>query len=205
MFPSITAILKQEITEAVSLHSELEKLAPALEAAATHCANALRNGGKIVLFGNGGSAADSQHIAAEFVGRFDRERDPLPAISLTTNTSVLTAVGNDYAFSTIFERQVRALVTGKDVVIGFSTSGDSENVLKGMKAAKALGAKTIGFSGSGGALKSLVQVSLAVPSTHTPRIQEAHIFLGHILTLAVENMLAEGKAGAGGASPAIHL
>lgn len=189
MFPLVKTLILQDISEAQSLHEQLAGLIPDLEKAATLCAISLEQGGKIVLFGNGGSAADAQHIAAEFVGRFSAERMPLPAIALTTDTSILTAIGNDFGFATVFERQVRALVKNNDVVIGISTSGNSENVIKGIHMANSLGAKTIGFSGQEGLLKTIVNLSLAAPSSHTPRIQEVHILLGHILTHAVETML----------------
>lgn len=195
MVPSTRTLIAHDLAEAERLQKELSALIPDLEKAALLCADGLARGGKLVLFGNGGSAADAQHIAAEFVGRFETERAPLPAIALTTNTSALTAIGNDYAFATIFERQVQALVAEHDVVIGLSTSGNSENVLKGIRMAQSLGAKTIGFSGSGGQLKTIVDVALTVPSTHTPRIQEAHIFLGHSLTHAVEALVMHQRAG----------
>jgi D-sedoheptulose 7-phosphate isomerase len=184
----VKTLIANDLTEAQDLREKLEIHADALEQAAHLCADAFKQGGKIVLFGNGGSAADAQHIAAEFVGRFEVEREPLPAIALTTNTSALTAIGNDYDYSIVFERQVQALVKEQDIVIGFSTSGNSENILKGIRAAAKIGAKTIGFSGKGGALKDSVDISLAVPSSHTPRIQEAHILLAHILTHAIETL-----------------
>lgn len=190
MFPSLEALISEDIAEAESLRGKLHGFAPAVEKAALLCVEALRNGGKLVLFGNGGSAADAQHIAAEFVGRFELERQPLPAIALTTNTSALTAIGNDYGYDVVFERQVQALVGKNDVVFGFSTSGNSVNVLKGIAAAKSIGAKTIGFSGEGGTLKDNVDVAFAMPTAHTPRIQELHIFFGHVISHAVESMIA---------------
>lgn len=147
----------------------------------------LLKNGTIYLFGNGGSAADSQHIAAEFVGRFARERRPLPAEALTTNTSAITAIGNDYEFSEIFSRQVRARVKRRDVVVGISTSGKSMNVIKGLQAAKKIGAKTIAFTGSEPhSMKHLSNYCLCVPSKCTPRIQEAHILAWHIICELVE-------------------
>ncbi len=184
----------EDIAEAKSLQQQVETLVPELERAAELCAQALNSGGKLVFFGNGGSAADAQHIAAEFVGRFEKERAALPALALTTNTSALTAIGNDYAYDAVFERQVQALVTEKDAVIGISTSGNSANVIRGIEAAKKIGAKTIGFSGKDGKLKLVADVALAVPSLHTPRIQEVHIFLGHALTHVVETLLPEHHA-----------
>ena len=152
---------------------------------------AYQAGGKVVLLGNGGSAADAQHIAGELVGRFMLERQALPAIALTTNNSILTAVANDYGYETVFSRQVEALVNEKDVVIGISTSGDSLNVIEAIKAAKKKGAKTIGLTGgSGGKLAEGVDLALIVPSDCTPRIQEAHITIGHIVCELVERELA---------------
>ncbi len=160
---------------------------------------ALRRGGKILLFGNGGSAADAQHIAAELIGRFARDRDPLPAIALTTNTSVLTALSNDYGFEQVFARQVRALGRRADVAIAISTTGRSPNILEGARAAKKLGLVTIGLTGSGGGpLARMVDVALVVPSTNTARIQECHIILGHILCESAEAFLHSGSSAGGG-------
>ena len=154
----------------------------------------LHQGGTIYLCGNGGSAADAQHVAAEFVGRFLRERRPLPAIALTTNTSILTAIGNDYDFSQVFARQVRAQVTMKDVVAGITTSGKSPNVLLAVKAAREAGAKAVGFTGEPGEpLGSLCDVCLKVPSSSTPRIQEAHILSWHVICDLVERHFADAK------------
>ncbi|WP_174449324.1 D-sedoheptulose 7-phosphate isomerase [Conexivisphaera calida] len=156
----------------------------------------LRSGGKLVLFGNGGSAADAQHIACELVGRYMIEREALPAIALTTNTSCLTAIGNDYSFDEVFARQVRALVRPGDVAVGISTSGRSRNVILGMRAARELGAGTIGLTGAGGGeLCSVSDVCIRVPSKLTPRIQEAHIAIGHIISEIVEVELFGGEAG----------
>ena len=149
-------------------------------------------GGKVVLFGNGGSAADAQHIACELVGRFMLKRQAFPAIALTTDTSVLTAVANDCGYETVFSRQVEALVNEKDVVIGISTSGDSPNVLEAIKLAKTKGAKTIGLTGgNGGKLAAVADLVLIVPSDSTPRIQEAHITIGHIVCELVERELSD--------------
>lgn len=148
---------------------------------------ALKNGKKVLLMGNGGSAADAQHIAAELIGRFKVDRKALPAIALTTDTSILTAVGNDYSFDDVFSRQVAALANEGDIVIGISTSGSSPNVLNGIRAAKEIGCKTIGMTGKdGGELARLADLSLIVPSQETPRIQEAHITIGHIICSLVE-------------------
>jgi len=147
-------------------------------------------GRKVVLFGNGGSAADAQHVAAELVNRFLLERDALPAIALTTNTSILTSVSNDTAFDQVFARQVRALVQEGDVAVGISTSGNSPSVLEGIRAAKEQGAVTVGLTGrSGGQLKELAALCICAPSDHTPRIQEAHITIWHVVCEAVEQEL----------------
>lgn len=147
----------------------------------------LKKNGKVILFGNGGSASDSQHIAAEFVGRFKKDRAALPAIALTTNTSILTALANDYGYDTVFAKQVEALGQKNDVVIGISTSGKAKNVISGIKQAKKMGIKTIALLGAdGGELAKLADISLVVPSNVTPRIQEAHITIGHIVCELVE-------------------
>ncbi len=146
--------------------------------------------GKVLIFGNGGSAADAQHIAAEFVGRFQKDRKALPAIALTTNTSILTALGNDYGYETVFCRQIEALARPRDVAIGISTSGKAKNVLLAIKKAKEMGLKTICFTGcSGGELVKTAGLALTVPSLITARIQEAHITVGHIICQLVEDEL----------------
>ncbi len=155
---------------------------------------ALARGHSVFLFGNGGSAADSQHLAAELVGRFTLERRPLPAIALTTDTSILTSIGNDYGFDQIFLRQIRALGRPGDVALGFSTSGDSANVLAAIDAARAGGMFTVALTGeSGGALASRADVCLRVPSKITARIQESHITLGHLICQGVDEALADGR------------
>ncbi len=151
---------------------------------------AYKKGGKVILFGNGGSAADAQHIAAELVGKYKMIRDPLPALALSTNTSILTACANDYGYETVFAKQVQALAGKDDVVVGISTSGTSPNVLAGIKAAKEKGAVTVGFTGEKGSeLGNMVDICLAVPSKDTPRIQEAHITAGHIVCFLVERSI----------------
>ncbi|MFN4319896.1 MAG: D-sedoheptulose 7-phosphate isomerase [Aquificaceae bacterium] len=153
-------------------------------------AQALKSGNKILLFGNGGSAADAQHIAAEIVGRFRRERGPLPAIALTTDTSILTALGNDYGFETIFERQIEALCMPGDIAIGISTSGESPNVVRGLMKAHDLGATTIAFTGrKGGKVIDIAHYSFIVPSYDTPRIQECHITLAHVLCEIIDRLV----------------
>ncbi len=151
---------------------------------------ALKKKGKIILFGNGGSASDSQHIAAELVGRFKKDRQGLPAIALTTNTSILTALANDYGYEIVFAKQVEALAEKNDVVIGISTSGKAKNVAAGIKQAKKMGLKTIALTGGdGGDIAKLADVSLLVPSSVTARIQEAHITIGHIFCEMAEESL----------------
>jgi D-sedoheptulose 7-phosphate isomerase len=156
--------------------------------------NAYKENKKVVLFGNGGSAADAQHLACELVGKFYLERNALASIALTTNTSELTAIANDYGFNRVFARQVEALVNPGDIVIGITTSGNSLNVIEGIKEAKLNGAVTIGFTGaSGGKLKENVDYLLAVPSEDTPYIQESHIMIGHIICYLVEKELFGGQ------------
>jgi D-sedoheptulose 7-phosphate isomerase len=148
----------------------------------------IQQGGKILLCGNGGSAADSQHIAAEIVGRFKKERKGLPSIALTTDTSILTSVGNDYGYDYIFARQVEALCRPEDILIGLTTSGNSANVVRAIEAANEIGATTIGLTGgSGGKLNDLCKYNIVVPSNVTARIQEAHIFIGHSLCEILES------------------
>src|SRR5438552_913073 len=151
---------------------------------------ALRKGNKPLLFGNGGSAADAQHIAAEFVGRFAFDRPALPALALSVNTSCVTALGNDYGFDLIFSRQIEALGRPGDVAIGISSSGNSQNVLRAMSLAKGLGLHTVGLTGcTGGKLKNAVDYCICVPSNETPRIQECHILIGHIISELVEQTI----------------
>lgn len=148
------------------------------------------SGGKVIFLGNGGSAADAQHLACELVGKFQAERSALPAIALSVNTSILTAIGNDYGFDLVFARQIEAWARPEDVVVGISTSGNSPNVLKAMEAAKRIGARTVGFTGrSGGKLVESVDLCLRIPSDSTPRIQEGHITAGHVICSLVESAL----------------
>ena len=143
-----------------------------------------------MLFGNGGSAADAQHIAAEFVGRFQIERTPLPALALTVNTSALTGIGNDYAYENVFSRQIEALGSAGDVAVGISTSGKSPNVLRALAVAKAKGLVAVAFSGRfGSKLQEVSHYCLCVPSEETPRIQESHILIGHIISQLTETEL----------------
>ena len=156
-------------------------------------ATCIASGHKILIFGNGGSAADAQHIAAEFVNRFQIERPPLAALALTTDTSVITSIGNDYSFDDIFYKQVKALGTKGDVAVGISTSGNSENVVKAILAAKDIGMLSIGLTGSGGRLAECADMVFSVKTDITARIQEAHILLGHIWCDLVDRILFPEK------------
>ena len=171
-----------EITEAF-VNENLERIVRVIEAVTS----ALKGGNKILLFGNGGSAADAQHIAAEFVNRFLIERPPLPAIALTTDTSVITSIGNDYDFSEIFSKQIRAIGQAGDIAWGISTSGTSANVVKGLETAKKLGMITVGLTGrDGGDMARIADHFLNVASSSVPRIQEAHIIVGHMICEMVD-------------------
>ena len=160
-----------------------------VEAAAKLCAEALSKGKKVLFAGNGGSASDAQHLAAELVGRYKFDRAPLASIALTTDTSALTAIGNDYGFKDIFSRQVSALANDGDVFVGISTSGNSENILEACQAAKDKNCHIIGMSGAKGKLKEVADITLAVPAPETATIQEVHIMLGHILCDGIEQIL----------------
>jgi D-sedoheptulose 7-phosphate isomerase len=187
--------IEKTIEEHLRVISNLKALIPKIQKASTEMSNCLRNGGKVLWFGNGGSAADAQHLAAELVGRFERERRPLASIALTTDTSILTAVSNDYGFEKIFSRQVQALCKSGDVVVGISTSGCSKNVNNGFEAAREKGAFLIGLTGgNGGDMSHLCDLCLVVPSERTARIQEAHILIGHLLCDEIE----KGIVGDGG-------
>ena len=183
------------INDSIASHKEalqfLEDNSQKLKDIAELFIQAIKNKGKILFFGNGGSAADAQHLAAEYVGRFKLERSAMAAIALTTDTSILTAVGNDYGFDEIFTRQIEALASKNDVAVGISTSGKSNNVKKALDKAKDLGLKTVGFLGrDGGDLKDIVDIELTVPSFDTPRIQEIHALAGHIICEIVEKSLS---------------
>jgi D-sedoheptulose 7-phosphate isomerase len=161
-----------------------------VQSVANTCIDSLQGGGKILLAGNGGSAADAQHIAGEFVSRFAFDRPGLPAIALTTDTSILTAIGNDYGYEMLFSRQVQALGNRGDVFVGYSTSGKSPNILRAFEEARAKGLICVGLTGNrGGPMQELCDFILEVPSADTPKIQEGHLVLGHILCGLVENAL----------------
>ncbi len=180
--------LKGEHAAHMAMFNALEPLFPMISAVGIKMQECIKNGGKILIMGNGGSAADSQHIAAEIVGRFKKERKGMPAIALTTDTSIITSVGNDYGYDYIFARQVEALCRPEDLVIGITTSGNSANVVNAMQAAKEIGATTIGLTGgSGGKLNAICDFNLIMPSSVTARIQEAHIFVGHSLCEILES------------------
>lgn len=182
-------IVIDQLADSAGLKEQLKSSAQTIVAVAECVIQALKNGNKVLLFGNGGSAADAQHIAAELSGKYMRERAPLPAIALTTNTSSLTAIANDYGYDSVFARQLRSLVIKGDVVIGISTSGDSPNVILALQEAKRGGAITIALCGQSGKLNKSADHVLAVPSTDTPRIQEAHITIGHIICYLIEEEL----------------
>jgi len=181
--------IMREIQESVAVKAELAQYSSDhIAEAATVVLTLLQAGGKLIAFGNGGSAADAQHIAAEFVGRYRAERKALAAIALTTDSSALTAIGNDYGFEEVFARQIEAIAKPGDVVLAISTSGNSPNILRALESARSLGLATIGLSGkSGGKMVALVDICLCVPSDSTPRIQEAHALIIHILSAIVEN------------------
>ncbi len=173
--------------EHMALFQQLGALDRSVSQAIDACVQSLQKGGKLMLCGNGGSAADSQHLAAEFTGRFIKDRPPIAAVALSTDTSALTCIGNDYSFNDIFSRQVQALGKAGDCLIAISTSGNSGNVLAAVAAAKSLGISTIGLLGrDGGKLKAQCDIAIVVPSQVTARIQEAHILIGHSLCGAVE-------------------
>ncbi|MBT8519164.1 phosphoheptose isomerase [Polynucleobacter paneuropaeus] len=188
--------VSQHFLDSIAVKQEAEKILPAAVAqgviAMTHC---LQSGGKVMACGNGGSAADAQHFAAELIGRFERERQELAAIALTTDSSILTAVGNDYSYDEVFSKQVRGLGKPGDILLGISTSGNSKNVVKAIEAAKKLGMKIIALTGNGGGkIASLLDssdVHLCAPSTRTARIQETHLVLLHSLCDGVDHLMLD--------------
>ena len=189
------SIIKHEFNEHIKVSVETIKSAEkTIETAANLCIESLKKGNKILLFGNGGSAADAQHIAAELVGRYKTERKGLSAIALTTDTSAITAIANDYGYLHVFDRQVEALANEGDVVIGISTGGGSANVISALRLANDLGCKTIGFSGrDGGEFNTLCDVNLIAIAEDTPRIQEMHILIGHTLCHLIELEFSSSK------------
>lgn len=178
------------------LQRSIDSQTEGLVRAAQWITAALARGNKLMLMGNGGSAADAQHIAAEFVNRFLLDRSPLPALALSTDTSILTSIGNDFGFEAIFEKQVLALGISGDVLLGISTSGNSPNIIRGLQAARSKGITTIALTGRGGGdLVSWADLALMVPSDQTPRIQEVHAFIGHLLCELVETALFPSAGG----------
>ena len=169
----------------------IESLQGQIEKACEVTRNVVKSGNKVLLCGNGGSAADAQHIAAEFTGRYKVERRGLPSIALTTDTSALTAIANDYGYDIVFERQVEALAQPGDLLIGISSTGNSNNVVRAFKKAKEMGCKTIGLSGKGGGkFNKICDLNLVVPSDNTPRVQEMHILIGHILCQVIDTQFS---------------
>lgn len=186
------AAVKAMIVDSIEAKQKVlndERLVASIVEVAQLVEGALRVGNKVMLAGNGGSAADSQHIAAEFVSRFEFDRPGLPSIALTTDTSMLTAIGNDYGYEHVFARQVQANGRAGDVFIGISTSGNSKNVILAAEACKKMGITTVALCGAGGKLKDLCDHALSVPSRHTPRIQENHILIGHAICALVEEAI----------------
>ncbi len=174
--------VKQKVLNDQALLDRLQRVADV-------CIQAFRQGNKVMLAGNGGSAADAQHIAAEFVSRFDFDRPGIPSLALSTDTSMLTAIGNDYGYEHVFRRQVQAQGREGDILIGISTSGNSRNVVLAVEEARRMGIVTVALTGANGILPGLCDHALQVPATHTPRIQENHILLGHILCGYVESVI----------------
>ena len=178
------------LNDNINVITEIKNLTPIIENTSKKIINAYKNKKKVVLFGNGGSAADAQHIAAEFVGKFYKDRESLPSLAFHTNTSVLTATANDFGYEFVFERQVSSFVEEGDIAIGISTSGNSPNVIKGLIKAKEKGAITVGFTGQKASkVEEITDICLKIPSTDTPRIQEGHITVGHIICYLVEKEL----------------
>lgn len=192
---SLLARFREAVAESVELKNRLvAEQGEAVAAAAKMLAIVFQSGGTVFIFGNGGSAADAQHLAAEFVNRFQVERPPLAALALTTDTSILTAVANDYDFQEVFARQLRALGRKGDLALGISTSGNSPNVVAGLKAAREQGLQTLALSGGdGGPVAAQADLALIVPSKNTPRIQEVHITIGHVLCDLVDYLLFPEK------------
>jgi len=187
----VSDVAGKALAEHVALAGRLDEVLPSVDEVARLLIETYSAGGRVYAFGNGGSAADAQHLAAELVGRYVREREPLAATALSVDPSVVTSIANDYAFDDVFPRQVRALVQRGDVVVGFTTSGRSPNVVRGLEAARTAGARTVVFSaGDGGAAAAHADHALLVPSTTTARIQEIHILLVHLVVEQVDDWAA---------------
>lgn len=188
MKDDIQEIINSSSQTIVNISNNLSKI----ESVVLKITSAIKNGNKVILFGNGGSAADAQHIAAELIGRFKLERKSFPALALTTDSSILTSLSNDYSFDTVFSRQCEGLVKDGDVIIGISTSGNSKNVYNGLITAKKFGGYAIGLLGNeGGTISKIVDISITVDSKSTPRIQEAHRTIYHIICELVEKQLVD--------------
>jgi D-sedoheptulose 7-phosphate isomerase len=186
----MTSLYLNNLREHLDLFATLQSLDAVVTAAADTATFSLRKGCKLMFCGNGGSAADCQHLAAELTGRFIKDRKPLAALALSTDTSALTCIGNDYSFDDVFDRQLRGLGHAGDCLIGISTSGNSENVIRAVTSAREMSIRTIGLLGrDGGKLRAMCDVSIIVPSTTTARIQEAHILIGHTLCGMIERAL----------------
>lgn len=184
-------IIKEFLSHQETIAKVIETMQEPLEIASKLAVETLKNGNKILICGNGGSAADAQHFAAELTGRYKTERRGLPGIALTTDTSALTAIGNDYGYDRVFDRQVEALASTGDLLIGISTSGNSTNVINALNLAKQMNCKTIGLTGrDGGKMNSLCDINIVVPSNDTPRIQEMHILFIHIICQIIDNELS---------------
>lgn len=192
----IDNILRSNIERSVEVHGRLMAAClPDMIAAADALIRAYRNSRKAIFFGNGGSSTDAQHLAGEFLGRYLRERSPMPAVALAENMSAVTAIANDYGYEHVYSRQLEALAVSGDVAVAISTSGSSRNVVEAVRKARELGIFTIGLTGaSGGQMRGLVDALIAVPSDETPRIQECHILIGHALCDAVEQAIADAPA-----------
>ena len=192
----IKAMIEREFeAHRQTIEAVIEKLIPDVERASLVAIETLKKGHKILLCGNGGSAADAQHIAAELTGRYKSERKGLPGIALTTDSSALTAIANDYGYERVFDRQVEALANRGDLLIAISTSGNSPNILSALKTAKKLGCQTIGLSGrGGGSMNEACDLNLVIPSNDTPRIQEMHILIGHTICQAIDDAFNNTKS-----------
>lgn len=189
----MTELIKSILQESCDAKQKVindERLVKVIDDVISVCIHALKNGNKLLLAGNGGSASDSQHIAAELVGRYEKDRAGLPAIALTTNTSELTAISNDYGYDNVFQRQIQALANKGDVFFGLSTSGNSKNVVNAIQQCKSLEVVTIAMTGqSGGQMQAISDYCINVPSANTARIQEVHITIGHIICQVIESAL----------------
>ena len=192
--PDTNDVFKKSIDKHLEVVRGIHAIIPVLERVAIEMTRAMLSGKKVLWCGNGGSAADAQHLAAEFVGRFLLERRALPSIALHTNTSILTAIANDYGYEYVFQRQIQALSVPGDIVVGISTSGKSKNVCLALEAAREIGAFTVAFTGrEGNAMGVLAHETISVPSSETPRIQEGHILCGHMLCDYVERAVFESE------------